>query len=91
MRLDFARHLDYIHINPVKHGLVARVRDWPYSSFHRLVKIGIYPEDWAGDVSMTAGILANGRKVGEKVMGIAALNPSYRLRIADASMTRQPR
>jgi putative transposase len=47
---DFARHLDYIHINPVKHGLVTRVGDWPYSSFHRMVKIGIYPEDWAGDV-----------------------------------------
>jgi putative transposase len=48
---DFARHVDYIHINPVKHQLVARVRDWRYSSFHRMVKLGIYPEDWAGDVS----------------------------------------
>ncbi len=48
---DFAHHMDYIHINPVKHGLVARVSDWPYSSFHRMVKLGIYPEDWAGDVS----------------------------------------
>lgn len=48
---DFERHVDYIHINPVKHQLVARVRDWPYSSFHRMVKLGIYPEDWAGDVS----------------------------------------
>jgi putative transposase len=28
---------------------VPRVRDWPYSSFHRMLKIGIYPEDWAGD------------------------------------------
>ncbi len=48
---DFARHIDYIHINPVKHGLVARVSDWPYSSFHRMVKLGVYPEDWAGDVA----------------------------------------
>ena len=48
---DFSRHLDYVHINPVKHGLVTRVRDWPYSSFHRMVKLGIYPEDWAGSVS----------------------------------------
>jgi putative transposase len=48
---DFARHIDYIHINPVKHGLVTRVRDWPFSSFHRMVKLGVYPEDWAGDVS----------------------------------------
>jgi putative transposase len=48
---DLARHIDYIHINPVKHGLVTRVRDWPYSSFHRMVKLGVYPQDWAGDVS----------------------------------------
>ena len=48
---DFARHIDYIHINPVKHGLVPRVSDWPYSSFHGMVKLGIYPLDWAGDVS----------------------------------------
>jgi putative transposase len=52
---DFARHVDYIHINPVKHRLVARVRDWPYSSFHRLVKLGAYPEDWAGDASNDGG------------------------------------
>jgi putative transposase len=43
---DLARHFDYLHYNPVKHGLVQRVRDWPYSSFHRLVKEGIYPNDW---------------------------------------------
>ncbi len=47
---DFSRHVDYIHFNPVKHGLVGRVRDWPYSSFHRMVRLGVYPEDWAGDV-----------------------------------------
>jgi putative transposase len=52
---DFARHVDYIHINPIKHGLVARVRDWPYSSFHRMVRIGNYPEDWAGDVWNDSG------------------------------------
>jgi putative transposase len=52
---DFARHLDYVHINPVKHRLVVRVRDWPYSSFHRLVKLGVYPEDWAGDASNDGG------------------------------------
>jgi len=48
---DFARHVDYIHYNPVKHRLVTRVRDWPYSSFHRMVKLGLYPDDWAGDMS----------------------------------------
>jgi putative transposase len=47
---DFSRHVDYIHFNPVKHGHVAQVQDWPYSSFHRFVRLGIFPEDWAGDV-----------------------------------------
>ncbi len=46
---DLACHMDYIHFNPVKHGYVARVADWPYSSFHRMVRMGIYPPDWAGD------------------------------------------
>jgi putative transposase len=46
---DFERHVDYIHFNPVKHNLVARVCDWPYSSFHRYVRRGLLPEDWAGD------------------------------------------
>jgi putative transposase len=50
---DYAGHMDYIHFNPVKHGHVTRVRDWPHSSFHRMVKLGIYPEDWAGDISET--------------------------------------
>jgi len=52
---DFERHINYVHINPVKHGLVTRVRDWPFSSFHRMVKLGIYPEDWAGDVAEKGG------------------------------------
>lgn len=45
---DFNRHVDYIHWNPVKHGWVQRVRDWPHSSFHRYVQAGIYPLDWLG-------------------------------------------
>lgn len=45
---DFSAHMDYLHFNPVKHGLVKRVADWPYSTFHRLVERGIYPPDWAG-------------------------------------------
>jgi putative transposase len=47
---DLARHVDYIHFNPVKHGHVARVRDWPHSSFHRYVAEGVLPADWGGDV-----------------------------------------
>ncbi|MFV0665745.1 REP-associated tyrosine transposase [Denitromonas sp.] len=46
---DYTAHVDYVHINPLKHGLVERVRDWPYSSFHRAVAQGVYPADWAGD------------------------------------------
>ena len=45
---DFRAHMDYVHINPLKHGLVRRVADWPYSAFHRLVAAGIYPADWGG-------------------------------------------
>ena len=45
---DFQAHMDYVHINPFKHGLVERVADWPHSTFHRCVERGIYPPDWAG-------------------------------------------
>lgn len=45
---DYRAHMDYVHINPVKHGLVSNVRDWPFSTFHHLVERGIYPDDWAG-------------------------------------------
>ncbi|MBK1700402.1 REP-associated tyrosine transposase [Thiococcus pfennigii] len=44
---DLARHIDYIHWNPVKHGWVPRVGDWPHSSFHAYVRRGRYPADWA--------------------------------------------
>ena len=50
---DYARHVEYCHFNPLKHGLVTRVRDWPYSSFHRDVRAGLFPEDWAGDSEMS--------------------------------------
>ena len=45
---DVQRCMDYIHWNPVKHGLVKRVRDYPWSSFHRLVGLGEYDIDWGG-------------------------------------------
>lgn len=48
---DFASHVDYIHFNPVKHGLVPRVGDWPHSSFHHYVSGGILASDWAGDAA----------------------------------------
>jgi len=43
---DFSRHADYLHFNPVKHGWVKSVNEWPYSSFHRFVESGLYPPDW---------------------------------------------
>jgi putative transposase len=51
---DYARHIEYCYINPVKHGLVNAVRDWPHSSFHRDVRNGIFPEDWAGKIEDNA-------------------------------------
>jgi hypothetical protein len=47
---DYARHIEYCYIDPLKHGLVRRVQDWPHSSFHRDVRRGIFPLDWAGEV-----------------------------------------
>lgn len=52
---DLRRHVEYIHFNPVKHGQVARVSDWPYSTFHRYVRLGVYPIDWAGGGVAVAG------------------------------------
>lgn len=43
---DVRRHIEYIHFNPVKHGYAKAPVDWPYSSFHRYVKAGIYPAGW---------------------------------------------
>jgi len=40
--------MDYIHFNPVKHGLVKEVRAWEYSSFRRCVAAGLYMLDWGG-------------------------------------------
>ncbi|MES2072158.1 MAG: transposase [Pseudomonadota bacterium] len=49
---DYAAHMDYVHTNPLKHGLVSKVIDWPYSTFHRLVGEGVYPSTWAGGDTM---------------------------------------
>jgi putative transposase len=44
---SFNQHVDYIHWNPVKHGCVQNVADWPHSSFHRFVELGLYPSNWS--------------------------------------------
>jgi putative transposase len=53
---DYKRHLDYIHANPVKHGLVSMPREWPHSSFHRHVRAGEYDLDWCGHVELPGGL-----------------------------------
>jgi putative transposase len=47
---DLERHFDYLHYNPVKHGLVASPLDWPYSSFHRWVEKGVYKRNWGSGI-----------------------------------------
>ena len=49
---DLERHIDYIHYNPVKHGVVASPADWRTSTFHRFVAEGIYAADWGGPDEM---------------------------------------
>lgn len=43
---DYEKHMYCLHYNPVKHGLVKQVKDWPYSTFHRYVHEGVYDENW---------------------------------------------
>jgi len=44
--IDFQRHLDYIHYNPVHHGLVDKPEAWPHSSFVHWQQRAIYTERW---------------------------------------------
>jgi putative transposase len=46
---DYKAHIDYIHFNPMKHGLVKRVIDWPHSTFHEYVRQGILSSEWGGE------------------------------------------
>ncbi len=53
---DYATHMDYLHYNPVKHGYIEKVMDWPYSTFRHHVQLGLYPENWgSGDIDIRAG------------------------------------
>ena len=49
---DYARHVDYIHFNPVRHGYVGRASDWLYSSIHRYIRAGIVEPHWGIDIEM---------------------------------------
>jgi putative transposase len=48
---DYTNHLNYIHYNPIKHGLVQRAIHWPWSSFHRYVQMGFYENHWGGGIA----------------------------------------
>jgi putative transposase len=59
---DFRKHLDYLHYNPVKHGLVRCPHEWQVSSFHRWVEQGMYAIDWGcglenGEMSFGIGAI----------------------------------
>jgi putative transposase len=62
---DYENHFHYIHFNPVKHGYVKRVADWPHSSFHRWVRQGIYPIDWACSPKMQRAFEKIATRAGE--------------------------
>jgi len=57
VRDEEERHavVDYVHINPLKHGLVDAAAEWPYSTFHRYVSHGWLPWDWATSSDATEG------------------------------------
>jgi len=50
----FERYVEYIHFNPVRHGHASSAAEWPYSTFHRYVKNGVYPADWNGSPQIQA-------------------------------------
>jgi len=49
-----ARHVDYIHYNPVKHGWVSRPVDWPHSTLHGYIERGMARADWGGVITHEA-------------------------------------
>jgi putative transposase len=55
---DYCAHMDYVHFNPVKHGLVAHPAEWPYSTFHKCVALELYDAAWASPdiVIVTSGM-----------------------------------
>jgi hypothetical protein len=66
-----------VHINPVKHGLVGCVRDWPYSTFQRYVELGLYPENWAegpGIFNLCAGSMS--KHLGDVAEGATHFRPT---------------
>ena len=85
--VDFARHVDYVHINPVKHGLVDRVRDWAPSSFHRPIKLGNTRPIGPAISRITAAISENGDR---EAMGFARAQPILRALVRNVVRFAQP-
>lgn len=52
---DLNAHLDYIHFNPVKHGVAESPISWPHSSFRRFVEKEYYPADWGSGIVLVEG------------------------------------
>jgi putative transposase len=48
--IDLARHVDYIHYNPVKYGWVTHPVDWPHSTLHGTIERGMAASDWGGQM-----------------------------------------
>jgi len=48
---DYEKHCDYIHYNPVKHGLVSTPADWIYSSFVEFVEKGTHGIEWGKSIT----------------------------------------
>ncbi|MFN2203327.1 MAG: REP-associated tyrosine transposase [Caldilineaceae bacterium] len=59
--MDYQRHVDYVHFNPVKHGYASRAADWPYSSIHRHIAAGLLSENWG-----VASLEQEGQEYGER-------------------------
>ncbi len=76
------RPFDYCHINPVKHGLVKNVSDWPYSTFHRYVGQGLYTHRYprvaiADFITALAGSIKTGNQVQWAFVRVAVLGNRY--------------
>ena len=52
---ELNNHINYIHYNPVKHGLVKQAKEWEYSTFVKYVKQGLYDENWC-DFNEDSGV-----------------------------------
>ena len=45
---DLKNCTDYLHWNPIKHGYVERVVDYPWSTFQKFIGLGEYDLGWGG-------------------------------------------